>query len=133
MQDNSEQFTLYLEQTLIPDLRASGSEATADDFAEAVHWIEKQFDENCSLTGTLKGRVDGGVTDFLRSLEDRKPEPPVVPCRHEMNKLMDLCLTMSSEAEDWNVTINEIVVAIKDELSKSPDAEQDNISRGLLV
>lgn len=39
---SSEEFVSYLEDTLIPDLRESGSDATADDFEEAVFWIEHE-------------------------------------------------------------------------------------------
>ena len=36
-----EDFAEYLEETLIPDLEANGSQATADDFKEAVYWIDQ--------------------------------------------------------------------------------------------
>lgn len=34
------EFLAYLRETLMPDLRASGRDATADDFAAACHFIE---------------------------------------------------------------------------------------------
>lgn len=36
-----QEFIDYLEDTLIPDLRGSGSDATADDFEEAIMWMKK--------------------------------------------------------------------------------------------
>lgn len=35
------EFINYLQKTLIPDLRASGSAATAKDFCEAVAWLQR--------------------------------------------------------------------------------------------
>jgi len=39
--NSAREFTQYLVDVLIPDLRESGSDATADDFTEAVYWIAK--------------------------------------------------------------------------------------------
>lgn len=39
--DSKEEFIQYLEDTLIPDLRAGGSDATADDFEEAIFWLKE--------------------------------------------------------------------------------------------
>lgn len=39
MKMSRSEFIAYLEETLIPDLRASGSEATADDFEAAGRFI----------------------------------------------------------------------------------------------
>jgi hypothetical protein len=38
---NKEEFVSYLESTLIPDLRESGRDATADDFQTAVYFIRQ--------------------------------------------------------------------------------------------
>ena len=38
--NTASEYVAYLRETLIPDLRDSGSEATADDFDEAVHWLQ---------------------------------------------------------------------------------------------
>jgi len=35
-----EEFTAYLKGTLIPDLRDGGRDATADDFATCLRWME---------------------------------------------------------------------------------------------
>lgn len=41
MTEEDKQFVAYLKQTLVPDLRSSGYEATADDFDTAVELIDK--------------------------------------------------------------------------------------------
>jgi len=42
--ENTEQLTSYLRNTLIPDLRDSGSDATADDFSDCATHIEQLTD-----------------------------------------------------------------------------------------
>jgi hypothetical protein len=39
---SKEVFIGYLKDILIPDLRESGSNATADDFEEAIYWMTKK-------------------------------------------------------------------------------------------
>lgn len=41
MPEECEEFVGYLEETLIPDLRRSGSEATAEDFEKCVRIIRE--------------------------------------------------------------------------------------------
>lgn len=41
MKDDDD-FLLYLEETLIPDLRESGHDATADDFERCVEMIRER-------------------------------------------------------------------------------------------
>jgi hypothetical protein len=36
-----EDFINFLKNTLIPDLRRSGTNETADDFEEAIYWMTK--------------------------------------------------------------------------------------------
>lgn len=43
------EYVSYLENPLIPDLRESGKDATADDFQEAIDWISKLREENGTL------------------------------------------------------------------------------------
>lgn len=38
--ETAQDYINYLRNTLIPDLRDSGFDATADDFEEAIYWIE---------------------------------------------------------------------------------------------
>lgn len=35
-----EEFISFLKRTLIPDLKESGSICTAEDFEEAIYWME---------------------------------------------------------------------------------------------
>lgn len=44
-------FIDYLRHTLIPDLRESGQEATAEDFAAALYYIEHS---DCNITCHLQ-------------------------------------------------------------------------------
>jgi hypothetical protein len=39
---NKEDFISFLEHTLIPDLKRSGTEATAEDFEEAIYWLRRK-------------------------------------------------------------------------------------------
>jgi len=39
--DSKEDFINFLENTLIPDLKASGTDATAEDFEEAIYWMNQ--------------------------------------------------------------------------------------------
>ena len=39
---SKEKFIEYLKSTLIPDLKSSGSVSTAEDFEEAIYWMQKQ-------------------------------------------------------------------------------------------
>ena len=41
-----EDFINFLENTLIPDLKRSGNDATAEDFEEAIYWITKKVEIN---------------------------------------------------------------------------------------
>lgn len=43
--DNSDDFVEFLQGSLIPDLRSSGMDATAQDFAEAIFWIKYYKDK----------------------------------------------------------------------------------------
>jgi hypothetical protein len=45
---NAHDFVNYLLRTLIPDLKKSGMDATAEDFQEAIFWITK------AINGKLK-------------------------------------------------------------------------------
>lgn len=38
--ETKEEFIRYLKETLIPDLQESGLDATAEDFEEAIYWME---------------------------------------------------------------------------------------------
>lgn len=40
--ETAQYYINYLRNTLIPDLRDSGFDETADDFEEAIYWIEKK-------------------------------------------------------------------------------------------
>lgn len=39
---NSKKFIEYLENILIPDLKLSGHDATAQDFEESIYWIKER-------------------------------------------------------------------------------------------
>jgi hypothetical protein len=61
--DSTEEFTGYLRGKLIPDLRESGSDATADDFEDAAEFIEilvEQLDEQGDLIDELIEVLDAG-------------------------------------------------------------------------
>ena len=38
--NNKNEFIDYLKNTLIPDLKEAGNNATAKDFEEAIHWLK---------------------------------------------------------------------------------------------
>ena len=62
--DTVNDFVAYLTETLIPDLQDSGFEATADDFSEAVYWLNSLQDDLESTHDTMRRIVDaiGQVT-----------------------------------------------------------------------
>jgi hypothetical protein len=47
----------YLEDTLIPDLKKAGSDATAQDFEEAIHWMKEPVRFAVFLDGGLVQEV----------------------------------------------------------------------------
>ena len=49
--DNAQYFVDFLQDTLIPDLIASGHYATAHDFAEAVYWLAWAGEVETSVRG----------------------------------------------------------------------------------
>ena len=44
--NNLNHFKEYLQNRLIPDLKESGMHATAEDFEEAIYWIEDLQNDN---------------------------------------------------------------------------------------
>lgn len=54
---NKEEYIDYLEDTLIPDLKEAGSDATAQDFEEAIHWLKKPARFAVFLDGGLVQEV----------------------------------------------------------------------------
>lgn len=66
------QFIAFLNETLIPDLKKSGTEATAEDFESAVKWIkELQYRYN-DVLATTKKLVTWG--DVLRRSAGIEPD-----------------------------------------------------------
>ena len=49
------EFIDYLEQTLIPDLKDSGSTATAEDFETAVYYLNQLNDLRTAITIAQRG------------------------------------------------------------------------------
>jgi hypothetical protein len=63
-----EEFIEYLRNTLIPDLRAAGNEATAEDFEEAIEWMTGMDESNISESPRSEGEDDPGekINDIAR-------------------------------------------------------------------
>lgn len=53
----SDKFVKYLKETLIPDLYESGRTMTAEDFEQAVMWIEAQSKLLNTFHSELKNRI----------------------------------------------------------------------------
>lgn len=65
------QFIAFLNETLIPDLKKSGTTCTAEDFESAVKWIEFVGDQHNAALATLKKLRDAAVnTPALDSSKD---------------------------------------------------------------
>lgn len=61
-------FIVFLEQTLIPDFRESGSEGYVEDFEEGLDFIEAYEEHGKFVEGRYHRK--GGVDDYLDYLEN---------------------------------------------------------------
>lgn len=64
-------YAKYLKETLIPDLKASGMSATAEDFEEAIYWIQESY----LLLGMIRASVltfTGNVVDLVDKTVEQK-------------------------------------------------------------
>ncbi len=65
------QFIAFLNETLIPDLKKSGTTATAEDFESAVQWIGHLNEQHgIALAGIVKLRNAAMNTPVLDSSKD---------------------------------------------------------------
>lgn len=68
---SKQEFIEYLRLTLIPDLVSSGRKATAEDFLEAIHWMnveetkptEPENSKDWPFHGKPAATVEGGNID----------------------------------------------------------------------
>ena len=68
--ETAEDFVEYLKERLIPDLRESGSEYTAQDFEDACEFIEQLLDQR---NGALKALApDSKTVAFTRIVSARR-------------------------------------------------------------
>lgn len=63
MKQEHQQFVSFLEGTLIPDLKESGTEATAEDFEKAVRFI-KELAAKLDLVTEVYSKFHAGTESF---------------------------------------------------------------------
>jgi hypothetical protein len=76
MQNTKQEFINYLNDTLIPDLKQNGHEATAEDFEEAIFWLKSKEaeikDQEKIAIGQKLGKILGLKKHFAYAEDQEK-------------------------------------------------------------
>lgn len=101
--DTHQEFTDYLENTLIPDLVVSKSAMTADNFREAVFWI-RELQREANRKHLPQGmEVEAASKDVYITFRHRDGTPATV----SMQKIIDeeRCSMMKCIMSHWRDTL----------------------------